>query len=114
MPIGSCWNVKWRIWICNTEAGLGLLSLVFWANHSFFAQKWANEQFAQKNEQFAHSLIFGEQLEQFAHGLSFLVNNLSKSLMVAHLSLIFGERPERFVQIAHQKRGNKQITSFFK
>ena len=34
-----------------------------------------------KKERFAHSLIFGEQ---FAHDRSFLVSNLSKSLMVAH------------------------------
>ena len=29
----------------------------------FFAKKRAKERFAQKNEQFAHSLIFGEQPE---------------------------------------------------
>ena len=37
-----------------------------------------------KNERFAHSLIFGEQHERVAHGLSFLVSDLSESLMVAH------------------------------
>ena len=37
-----------------------------------------------KNEQFAHSLIFGEWPEQFAHGHSFLVRDVSESLMVAY------------------------------
>ena len=32
-----------------------------------FCKKWANEQFAQKNEPFAHLLIFGERTEQFPH-----------------------------------------------
>ena len=63
------------------RAGLGLCSSVFRANHSFFAQKWANEPFAQKNEQFTRSLIFGELPERFAHDRSF---PLSESLMVAH------------------------------
>ena len=31
------------------------------------SESWVNERFAQKNEQFAHLLIFGEQPEQFAH-----------------------------------------------
>ena len=33
----------------------------------FFRQKLVNELFAQKNKQFAHSLIFGERPEQIAH-----------------------------------------------
>ena len=69
---------------CIFFAGLGIRSSVFWANCLFFAKKWANERFAQKNEWLAHSLIFGEQPERFTHGCSFLVSNLSKSLMVAH------------------------------
>ena len=58
--------------------------------HSFserierFSKKWANVLFAQKNTQFANSLIFVEQPERFAHGCSFLVSNLSESLTVAH------------------------------
>ena len=48
-------------------AGLGICSSVFWANCSFFAKKWANELFAQKNERFAHWLIFGEWPELFAY-----------------------------------------------
>ena len=67
-------------------SGLGICSSVFWANCSFFAQNWANERFAQKNEQFTHSLTFGERPEQIAHGHSFLVSDLSDSLT----SLIFG------------------------
>ena len=63
---------------------LGLRSSVFWANRSFFAQKWANEWFAQKNERFTHSLIFGERPERFAHNCSFPLSDLSESLMVAH------------------------------
>ena len=34
-----------------------------------------NERFAQKNERFAHSLIFGEQPEQIANGRSILVSD---------------------------------------
>ena len=60
---------------------LGICSSVFWANRSLFAKKWANERFAQKNE-------------RFAHGRSFLVSDLSESL-------IFGEWPERFAHIAN-------------
>ena len=63
--------------ICRTFAGLGIRSSVFWANCSFFAKKWANEWFAQSNERFAHSLIFGEGPEQWAicSHCSFLVIN---------------------------------------
>ena len=50
----------------------------------FFAKKITNERFAQKNERFAHLLIFGEQPERFAHCCSFLVSDRSESLMVAH------------------------------
>ena len=72
-------------------AGLGIRSSIFWANRSFFVKcGWVNEQFAQKNEQFAHWLIFGEQPERFAHGRSFLVSDLSdlliRSFLVSNLS----------------------------
>ena len=56
--------------------------------------KRAIEQFAQKNEQFAHflfnheqpeqSLFCHEQPERFAHSSLFVQSNLSKSLKVAH------------------------------
>ena len=91
-------------------AGLGICSSVSWAHRSFFAKKWVNKQFGQKNEHLAHSLIFGERPEQIAHGHSFLVSDLSDSLT----SLIFGEWPERFAHIAHQKRGNEWIYHFLK
>ena len=67
------------------KPGLGICSSVFWANRSFFAQKWANERFAQKNKRFTTSLTFIEWPERFAHDRSFLVSDLWKSLMVAHL-----------------------------
>ena len=50
--------------------GLGITSLGFWANRSFFAKKWANEWFHQKTS----DLLIR----------SLLVSNLSKLLMVAH------------------------------
>ena len=56
----------------------------FLSESHVFAKKWANKRFDQKHEQFAHSLIFGERPERFAHGCSFLVSNLSESLMTAH------------------------------
>ena len=68
----------------NVFAGLGIRSFEVRANRSFFVQKWANEPFAPKNEQFTHSLIFGEQPERLAHDRSFPLSHLSKSLMVAH------------------------------
>ena len=55
----------------------------------------------------SQTLISSEQPERIAHGRSFLVSELGDLLT----SLIFGERPEQFAHIAHQKRGNR---SFFK
>ena len=66
------------------QSGLGIRSFDFRVNRLFFVQKWANERFTQQNERFTHSLIFGEQPERFAHDCSFLLNNLSELLMVAH------------------------------
>ena len=68
----------WRILYYYTSPGLGISSSVFRANRSYFAQKWANEQFPQKNERFTHSLIFSEQPEQFAHDRSFPLSDLSE------------------------------------
>ena len=98
---------------CRSEvtlkiAGLGICSLVFWANRWFFAHKKANERFAQKKR--AISSFFGERTERFTHGGSFLVSDLSDSLT----SLFFGERSERFAHIAHQKWGNERIAHFLK
>ena len=74
----------------NTEVcspGLGIRLSNFRANRLFFAQKWANERFAQKKERFTqkkerftHLLIFGERPEPFAHHRSFPLNDLSDSL----------------------------------
>ena len=64
--------------------GLGIRSFDFQANRSIFVQKLANEQFAQNNERFTHSLLFGERPERFAHDHSFPLSDLSESLMVAH------------------------------
>ena len=55
-------------------AGLEIRSFDFWANNSFFVQKWANERFAH-NSHFlwatwancSWSLIFGERNERFTH-----------------------------------------------
>ena len=62
--------------------GLGIRLSVFRANRSLFAQKRANERFAQKNERF--TLIFGERPERFAHDCSFPLSDLSELLMVAY------------------------------
>ena len=40
--------------------------------------------FCEKNERFAHLLIFGERPEGFAHNRSFPLSDLSESVMVAH------------------------------
>ena len=64
------------------SAGLGIRSFDFRANRSFFLSK--NEPFAQKNERFTHSLIFGERPERFVHDRSFPLSDLSESLMVAN------------------------------
>ena len=63
---------------CSFKAGLGIRSFDFWANRSFFAQKWANEQFAQRNDWFTHSLIFGERPEWFTHNRSFPLSDVSE------------------------------------
>ena len=54
---------------------MGNSLISFWVNRSFFAKKWANKWFSQKNERFAHSHIFGEGPERIAHSLSVLVSN---------------------------------------
>ena len=73
--------------------GLGIHSSVFWANPSFFAQKWVNERFAQKNERFTHLLIFWTKLfwayRSFAHFLWATWVNRSRSIICL-------EQPEWF------------------
>ena len=108
------WEARTVGW--SEKAALGIHSSVFLSNCSFFANKWSNKRFAQKNEWFAHfwwatwaigswSLIFSERREWIAHGRSFLVSDLSDLLTL----FIFGERPEQFAHIAHHKWGNEQI-----
>ena len=114
---------SWLLHIYCT--GLGIRSFYFRANRSFFVQKRANERFAQKNEQFTHSLIFVELIERFPHIAHFLwatwanpsserperiplsqfffSDSLIHSFLVSEMSdlltsLISSERPER---IAH-------------
>ena len=49
------------------------------------------------------------QPERITHGQSFLVSDLSDSPTL----LIFGEQPQRFTHMAHQKRGNERLAHFF-
>ena len=80
------------------EHRAGNLLIGFLSEAFVFCKKWANERFAQRNA-------------RFAHGRSFLVSDLSDSLMIAnfwwatwgnHLwTLIFGEWPEQIAHIAH-------------
>ena len=60
-----------------------ILVIFFWANRLFFVSKRANEWFAQKNERFAHLIIYHEQPERIAHSCSW--SDLSELLTVAHL-----------------------------
>ena len=64
-----------------SKAGLEIRSSVFWANCSFFAKKELMSNLLKNTNDL---LIFGEWPERFAHGCSFLVSELSESLMVAH------------------------------
>ena len=56
----------------------------------------------------SRSLISSERPEQIVYGRSFLVSDLSDLLTL----LIFGEPPDRFTHIAHQKRGIEQLAHF--
>ena len=109
----NCWTTRRA---GNSLIGFPSESLVFcpqmsewairskkWAIHSlahFWWVTWAIR---------SSSLISSECPEQIAHGYSFLVSDLSDSLT----SPIFGEQPEQFTHIAHQKRGNERFTHFF-
>ena len=91
---------------------------------------WHVREFAHRfSEQIARFLLKNERmsdsLKKTSDSLicSFLVTDLSNSLTIAHFlwvtwanrswPLIFGERPERFAHITHQKRGNERIANFF-
>ena len=68
----------------NYLSGLGICSSVFRANCSFFAQKWANEQFAQKmSDSLIRSFLLSD-LSDLLMITHFLWATMSESLMVAH------------------------------
>ena len=48
------------IYVCGIGNRAGYSLIGFLSESLFFAKQLANEQFAQKNERFAHVLIFGE------------------------------------------------------
>ena len=60
----------------------------------FFAKKWANEQFAQKNKWFSRELLT-------VAPFWWVTWAICSQLLFCH------ERLERFAHIAHQKRGNE-------
>ena len=60
-------------------------SQIFLSESLVFVSKRANVQFSQKNERFAHLLIYHEQPERNPHSWSFVISNLSNSLTVALL-----------------------------
>ena len=122
----SLWKCQWRTEMCgptrpsffpqsdqrcskiragNSLIGFPSESLVFypkmseWVNHSFAHCWWATWAIRSR------SLISSGQPEWITHGCSFLVSDLSDLLKM----LIFGEQPERFTHITHQKRGNEKI-----
>ena len=85
-----------QIWIRNTvQSGLGIRSLVSWANHSFFAKKWAN------TERMSNSLKkTGDLLIR-----SILVSNLNNSLTSL---ILVGDLSNSL-----NKKGNDWIAHFF-
>ena len=83
-------NAKCFSCVCGRAACLRLLSragnllIGFLSELLVFCEKISESAICSKNEQLAHSLIFGDRPERFAHGCSFLVSDLSELLMVAH------------------------------
>ena len=97
-------------YIHNYRAGnslIGFLSELF-----VFCKKMSKWVIGSKKwviRSFSHALIFGEWPERITNGHLFLVSDLSDSLS----SLSFGEQPERFAHIAHQKEGMSKSLIFF-
>ena len=101
----------WKIEFAQFVSLVGFYSAILqgWEFAHRFSQQIAN--FLPKNERMS------DFLKQTSDSLirSFLVSNQSDSLTIAHFhramwanrswSLIFGEWPERFTHIAHQKEG---------
>ena len=84
-------SVMYAAEIDSTMGRVGNLLIGFLSESLVFCTK--NERFAQKNEQFNHSLIFWcdiliyhERPERITHCCSFFMRDLSDSLTVAHLS----------------------------
>ena len=98
------------ILLCVHFAGLGIRASIFWA---FFAQKWANERFAQKND----LLTIAHFLWATWANRSFLVSDLSNSLTSLTKKekmsdlLIFSKTKS---YIKHIKKVKKQDFRFFK
>ena len=85
-----------QIWIRNTvQSGLGIRSLVSWANHSFFAKKWAN------TERMSNSLKKTGDLLIRSILVSNLNNSLTSLILVSDLSNSLN------------KKGNDWIAHFF-
>ena len=115
-------HLIWAIWV-NEQMSRAGNSLIWFPSESLvFVQKWANEQFSQKNEWFTHSLMFGEQNEWFAillissegpeqitHGRSFLVSEMSNSLT----SLIWFEQNEQFTHKKEEMSKNEWFAHFY-
>ena len=101
------------ILLCVHFAGLGIRASIFWANRAFFAQKWANERFAQKND----LLTIAHFLWATWANRSFLVSDLSNSLTSLTKKekmsdlLIFSKTKS---YIKHIKKVKKQDFRFFK
>ena len=70
----------------DSPVGLGIRSLVFWAKSSFFAKKWANEQFAQKT---SDSLIHSFFMSDLSDLLTSLIKKegMSESLIFKNKNL---------------------------
>ena len=101
-------------WYRHNLRRAGNLLIGFPSESLVFCEKLAHERFAQKNEWFAHSLIFGERPERFAHIAHFRwatwairytsitkkegIRSFFKEKKVRSRSLICHEQPK---QIAH-------------
>ena len=117
--------------LCNQPAGLGILSLVFWANRSLFAKKWAiwairswSLIFGEQLDRYAHiahfwwatwaicsqSLFWHERPERFAHSCSFVLSDLSKLLTVAHLNWAIWANSQPWEKIGYAYLRNWLLT----
>ena len=100
VPFHKNTNILWKCAYFNT--GLRIRSSVFWANHSFFAQKWANERFAQKNKWIARFLPKNERMSDSLQkrAIRSFAHFWWATWAIGSCSLIYGKQPERFAHIA--------------